>query len=89
MKNNYKKSIVSLLTGLNRQYPNKEMSQHLYGALAEYKGEFWGVSDKNLYDSLEVYAQNLSNEELPEDIAEIYKDAMNLSMDSFDDEDDY
>jgi len=89
MKNNYNKSIITLLTGLHRQYSNKPLSVHLYGALAEYKGEFWGLSDKELFRCLEVYAENLPLTEDAEDIAQIYEDAMNLSLESFDEEEDY
>lgn len=63
-KTDYARSFITLLSGLKKQHPHKELSVHLFGALEEYDGYFWGISDKELFQCLEKYASVLEIDEL-------------------------
>lgn len=86
---NYTKSITTLLTGLKRKFPRTELSVHLSGALEEYNGKFWGITDKELFIALDKYAESRAIEDSPEELEKIFQDAMNLDNESFNEDDEY
>lgn len=88
-KVDYTKSITTLLTGLKRKFPHTELSVHLSGALDEYDGKFWGLSDKELFNALDKYAEGRAIEDSPEELEKIFQDAMNLNNESYNEEDEY
>lgn len=87
---NYKKEILTVLRNLTETYPNQLLSTHLSLALSDYP-KFDGISDKEFYFILEKYRCEKELDMTPitsdEDIDQIYKSAMNLEIDSFDEED--
>lgn len=91
-KHNYTKKFLDLLKDLKTQFPKRELSWHLAGMLAEYDANCWGVSDKELYYSLEKYSKRVEMDENPDDISRIIAEGYDLealmapSEDEYDDE---
>jgi len=82
-KPNYYKDIIEILSELKEMYPSFTMGRHLSTALSDY-GDMWGVPDKEILYALEKYRATLEmdvpHEVGDEELAQIIKDGMNLSL---------
>jgi len=90
-KPNYYTDIIGVLTELKTLYPSYTIGNHLATALDDY-GDIWGVTDKEFLYALNKYKAQMQmdvpHEVGDEEVEEIMKDAMNLSI-SKEPEDDY
>ena len=77
-KPNYYRQIIQTLEHLHKDHPTYNMGRHLSTATNE--SDLWGVSDKELLNSLKKYETNLDMDNIhnDEDIENIIKDGMNL-----------
>lgn len=78
---NYRKSFISIIEELGRQYPTYGIGRHISTALADY-GDFWGITDKEFCFALEKYASQLQLDEnnivSPDYVEEIIEDGKHL-----------
>ena len=74
--NNYYNKSIHALQELHDKYPDEPLGRHIYAALSEY-GDFWGISDKELFHLIEKYK---STHELDVDIDtdKVIEDGLNL-----------
>ena len=72
-------SILRSLEKLKKLYPTYNMGRHLSTILDEH-GDVWGITDKELYKSVEVYSKQMALDIPHEDkeIEQIIKDGMKL-----------
>jgi hypothetical protein len=86
MKPSHYEKILGVLIELKQAHPKCTMAKHLATALEE---NFWGMTDKEMLESLQKYQTNISLDvrHSDNDIDEIIKDAMNLTLHE-DEEDD-
>lgn len=93
MKPNYYRQIIQILEHLHKDHPTYNMGRHLSTATNE--SDLWGVTDKELLNSLKKYETELDLDNIhdDEDIDNIIKDGMNLggifSNDIEDEEEEY
>jgi hypothetical protein len=75
---NYYRKIIQVLERLQKAHPFYNMGQHISTAVDG--AELWGVSDKELFLSLQKYEANLEMDvnHNEEEIEAIIKDGMNL-----------
>lgn len=90
-KPNFYTQIIDVLIELKVRYPSYSMGKHLATALDDY-GDIWGISDKEILFALTKYKAQMEMD-VPhiagdEEIAEIEKDAMNLSI-KYEEEEEY
>lgn len=85
MKPTHYENIIGTLIRLKEEHPKCTMAKHLSTAL---DNNFWGMTDKELHDSLEKYRQQLSldKDHSEKEIDIIIKQGMNLHS-ILDDED--
>ena len=80
-KPNYFNQIISLLNDLHKSFPNYNLGKHLSTALDGQ--DMWGISDKELLNSLYNYKIELeidnNHHTDEEELQKIIKDGMNLS----------
>lgn len=89
----YKAEAIKVLKDLAKTYPNQTLASHITLALEDYSKDTW-VSDKEFYFAIEKYRcekeLDTPHMEPQDEIDEIYKDGMNLSIeDLLEDEEDY
>jgi hypothetical protein len=86
MKPSHYEKILGVLIELKQAHPKCTMAKHLATALEE---NFWGMTDKEMLEALQKYQTNISLDvrHSDNDIDEIIKDAMNLTLHE-DEEDD-
>lgn len=82
----YYRKILHVLESLYKAHPTYNMGQHISTAVDG--SELWGVSDKELFLSLQKYEANLEMDvnHNEEEIEAIIKDGMNLERTLFEDE---
>jgi len=81
-KPNYHRKIIQLLERLHKAHPTYNIGRHLSTALDGYQ-DVWGVSDRELFLSLQKYevSLNMDRDHIDEEeIEEIIKDGMNLNI---------
>lgn len=84
MKNDYKKSIISILKEIITEYPNITIAEHLTFALSEYNN-FEGISDKEFLFILEKYKEERDLDiQIPHSTEEVF-----LNEDEFEDEEEF
>lgn len=85
---NYYRQIIQTLGRLYKAHPFYNMGQHISTAVDG--SELWGVSDKELFLSLQKYEANLDMDvnHNEEEIEAIIKDGMNLERTLFEEEED-
>lgn len=90
MKNNYLPKILSILKDLEKSYPTLSVARHISDAASEY-GELLWLSNKELLDALEVYKEQLLMNQPPteDEIAQITREAMDLSSILDEEEEEY
>jgi len=86
MKPSHYEKILGVLVELKQAHPKCTMANHLATALEE---NFWGMTDKELYDALEKYKNKLSLDKYhsENELEVIIKQGMNLHS-ILDDQDD-
>jgi hypothetical protein len=87
-KPNYYRQIIQTLERLQKAHPIYNMGRHISTALDG--SELWGVSDKELFLSLQIYETSLDMDvnHDDEEIEAIIKDGMNLERTLFEEEED-
>jgi hypothetical protein len=84
----YYSEVFVILKELNKKFPSYNMGRHLATALDGYT-DFWGITDKELVFALTKYKIQLELDEphltQDEDLAEIIKGGMNLTLINEDD----
>lgn len=89
-KPNLYSDIIDVLIELKTLYPSYTMGKHISTALDDY-GDIWGLSDKEILYALTKYKATLEmdvpHETNEEEIEEILRDGLNLSL-SIEEEDD-
>ena len=85
---NYYNQIIQTLKRLKKAHPFYNMGQHI--STAADGSELWGVSDKELFLSLQQYESSLEMDvnHNEEKIEAIIKDGMNLERTLFEEEED-
>ena len=88
-KPNYHRKIIQLLERLHKAHPTYNIGRHFATALDGYQ-DVWGVSDKELFLSLQIYETSLDMDvdHNEEEIEAIIKDGMNLERTLFEEEED-
>lgn len=83
---NYYRKIIQVLERLHKAHPFYNMGQHISTAVDGV--ELWGISDKELFLSLQEYEASLEMDvnHNEEEIEAIIKDGMNLRKIFLDDE---
>lgn len=89
-KPNLYQEIIDVLLELKALYPSYSMGKHISTALDDY-GDIWGLSDKEILYALTKYKATLEmdvpHETDEEEIDEIIKDGLSLSLSIEEDED--
>jgi hypothetical protein len=85
---NYYHQIIQTLKRLKKAHATYNMGRHISTALDG--SELWGVSDKELFISLQIYETSLDMDvnHDDEEIEAIIKDGMNLERTLFEEEED-
>ena len=85
---NYYHQIIQTLKRLRKAHSTYNMGRHISTALDG--SELWGVSDKELFLSLQIYETSLDMDvnHDDEEIEAIIKDGMNLERTLFEEEED-
>ena len=85
---NYYHQIIQTLKSLKKAHVTYNMGRHISTALDG--SELWGVSDKELFLSLQIYETSLDMDvnHDDEEIEAIIKDGMNLERTLFEEEED-
>jgi hypothetical protein len=85
---NYYHQIIQTLKRLKKAHVTYNMGRHISTALDG--SELWGVSDKELFLSLQIYETSLDMDvnHDDEEIEAIIKDGMNLERTLFEEEED-
>jgi len=85
---NYYHQIIQTLKRLKKAHVTYNMGRHISTALDG--SELWGVSDKELFLSLQIYETSLDMDvdHNEEEIEAIIKDGMNLENTLFEEEED-
>jgi hypothetical protein len=89
--NKYFYKFINTLKSLKDQYPTQEVSNHISGALQDYK-DFWGLSDKELSLALDKYAATLEIDPANIDqeyVNKVVEEGMHLDTILDEDEDDW
>jgi hypothetical protein len=76
---NYHRKIIQVLERLHKAHPTYNLGKHLSTAIDD--SELWGITDKELFLSLQRYESSLTMDKDhidEEEIDEIIKDGMNL-----------
>jgi hypothetical protein len=84
---NYHRKIIQILERLHKAHPTYNVGKHLSTALDG--SDMWGITDKEIFTSLQKYEIELNmdvNHE--EDIEDIIKDGMNLGRILLEEEED-
>lgn len=85
----YYNKILAALKQLHECHPTYPMGRHLSTAFDGY-GDLWNVTDKEMLFAIEKYAAELAYDiPHPDDIDNILKDGMNLTIEDFEDGEDY
>jgi hypothetical protein len=85
---NYYNQIIQILKRLRKSHTAYNMGRHISTAIDG--SELWGVSDKELFLSLQIYETSLDMDvdHNEEEIEAIIKDGMNLERTLFEEEED-
>ena len=85
---NYYNQIIQTLKRLRKSHTTYNMGRHISTAIDG--SELWGVSDKELFLSLQIYETSLDMDvdHNEEEIEAIIKDGMNLEKTLFEEEED-
>jgi hypothetical protein len=84
---NYHRKIIQILERLHKAHPTYNVGKHLSTALDG--SDMWGISDKEIFMSLQKYEIELNMDvEHEEDVEDIIKDGMNLERTLFEEEED-
>jgi hypothetical protein len=84
---NYHRKIIQVLERLHKAHPTYNLGKHLSTAIDD--SELWGITDKELFLSLQRYESSLTMDKDhidEEEIEAIIKDGMNLRKIFLDDE---
>lgn len=76
-KENYANKVFALLKELHKDHPTWEIARHIAQATADYDN-IWGIPDKELYNALYLYKQELCIEDNEEDIDKLIADSKDL-----------
>jgi hypothetical protein len=86
---NYHRKIIQILERLHKAHPTYNVGKHLSTALDG--SDMWGITDKEIFMSLQKYEIELDmdvNHDDKEEIEAIIKDGMNLERTLFEEEED-
>lgn len=86
---NYHRKIIQVLERLHKAHPTYNLGKHLSTAIDD--SELWGITDKELFLSLQRYESSLTMDKDhidEEEIEAIIKDGMNLERTLFEEEED-
>jgi len=84
---NYHRKIIQILERLHKAHPTYNVGKHLSTALDG--SDMWGISDKEVFMSLQKYEVELNMDvDHEEDVEDIINDGMNLERTLFEEEED-
>lgn len=83
---NYHNRVIAILKRLHKAHPTYNIGKHISTAVDD--SDLWGVTDKELFLSLQRYEIELNMDVVHEDddIDDIIKDGMNLERTLFEEE---
>lgn len=84
---NYHRKIIQILERIHKAHPNYNIGRHLSTALDG--SDMWGISDKEVFMSLQKYEVELNMDvDHEEDVEDIINDGMNLGRILLEEEED-